>query len=330
VSPQNFYFGGGSGETVMHPAVALAMVLTIILILVLPRKKAITPFLLCAFLIPLGQTLVLGGVHLFVLRIVVISGCARMLFAKFSSQDNFLGGGFNAVDRVFILWAVFRAMAFLILFSFPSAAIVNQVAFLLDAMGGYFFLRFLIQDDEDILSAIKTLAIVAAIVGVCMVNEKLRSQNVYGYLGGFRIVPETRDGAIRAQGPFSHPILAGSFGATLLPLFFWLWKSGRGESDGRRRCDRVHLDGFVIGIEHPTDGLYGRYRCPLLLADAQTHARVSLGTPHRTGIAAYCDEGSSVVLDCSRGFDRSVIGLSPRGTRGSVHPALQSMVAGRN
>jgi hypothetical protein len=232
VSPQNFYFGGGSGETVMHPAVALAMILTIILILVLPRKKAITPFLLCAFLIPLGQTLVLGGVHLFVLRIVVLFGCARMLVAKFSSQSNFLGGGFNRVDRVFVLWAVARATAFLILFSFPSAAIVNQAAFLLDALGGYFLLRFLIQDDEDVLRVVKTLGIVAAIVGVCMVNEKLRSQNVYGYLGGFRIVPEMRDGAVRAQGPFAHPILAGSFAGTLMPLFFWLWKSGKAKTMG--------------------------------------------------------------------------------------------------
>jgi hypothetical protein len=230
VSPQNYYFGGGSGDTVMHPAVAVAMILVIILILVLPRKQAIVPFLLCTFLIPLGQTLVLGGVHLYVLRIVILFGCARMLFAKFSSQDNLLGGGFNSVDRVFILWAVFRATAFLILFSFPSAAIVNQTAFLLDALGGYFLLRFLIQDDEDILRTIKVLTVVAAIIGVCMVNEKLRDQNIYGYLGGFRLVPEMRDGAIRAQGPFAHPILAGSFGGTLLPLFFWLWTSGKAKA----------------------------------------------------------------------------------------------------
>jgi hypothetical protein len=36
-----------------------------------------------------------------------------------------------------------------------------------------------------------------------------------------------RGGWIRAQAIFGHPILAGCFGATLAPLFFWLWKSGR-------------------------------------------------------------------------------------------------------
>jgi hypothetical protein len=227
VPPEHLYFGGGAGDTVMHPAVAAAMIITIMLILGLPRKHVIIPFFLCAFLIPLGQMLVLGGVHLFVLRIVVLFCCARMLFAKFSNHARLFRPGLTSVDTVFTLWVMFRALAFLFLFSLQSAALVNQIAWLLDVLGGYFFLRFAIQDDEDVRRAIKVLAVVAAIVGVCMVNEKLRSQNLFGYLGGMPISPEIRDGAIRAQGPFSHPILAGSFGATLVPLFLWLWRGGK-------------------------------------------------------------------------------------------------------
>ncbi len=32
---------------------------------------------------------------------------------------------------------------------------------------------------------------------------------------------------MRSQGPFEHELLAGTFGATLFPLFFLLWKSGK-------------------------------------------------------------------------------------------------------
>src|SRR5260370_26047804 len=60
-----------------------------------------------------------------------------------------------------------------------------------------------------------------------MVNEQIPQQNVFGLLGGVRSVPEIREGRIRSQAVFQHPILAGTFGATLLPLFFWLWKSGK-------------------------------------------------------------------------------------------------------
>src|SRR5579863_975373 len=236
--PEHFYFGGGAGDTVMHPLVALVMVISIILILVKPRQTLLAPFFICAFLIPVGQMLVVGGVHLFAFRILTLFGCVRLLIARSSSRTSIFGTGLNSLDTVFILWATFRSLAFLILFSFQSAAVVNQIATLIDMLGGYFFLRFLIRDDQDILRAIKLLAPIAAIVGVCMLNEKLRSQNIFGYLGGFPIVPQVRDGAIRAQGPFSHPILAGSFGATLLPLFFWLWQSGKA---------KVHAVAGVIG-----------------------------------------------------------------------------------
>lgn len=212
----------------MHPAVAAAMILAIILIVVLPRQKAIAPFLLCTFLIPLGQTLVLGGLHLFVLRIVLFFACARMISAMFSSRGSIFGGGFGTLDKAFLLWAIFRAFAFLTLFSFQSGAVVNQGSFLLDVFGAFFFLRFLIHDEDDILSVAKVFAVIVAIVGVCMLNEKFHSQNLFGYLGGYPpVAPQVRDGAIRAQGPFSHPILAGSFGATLVPLFLWLWQSGK-------------------------------------------------------------------------------------------------------
>lgn len=233
MQPEHFYFGGGNTETVMHPAVVAATVLAIILILVLPRNKAVTPFLLATFLIPLGQTLVLGGLHLFVLRIILLFACARMIVAAFSSATSILGGGFNTFDKVFLAWVFYKVAAFLILFSFAMAPIVNQSAFLLDALGGYFFLRFLIHDEDDILRAVKVLAIIVAIVGVGMLNEKFHSQNLYGYLGGYPpVAPQIRDGAVRAQGPFEHPILAGSFAATLLPLFFWLWQSGKSKALG--------------------------------------------------------------------------------------------------
>jgi hypothetical protein len=231
MQPEHFYFGGGNTETVMHPAVVAAMVLAIILILVLPRNKAVTPFLLATFLIPIGQTLVLGGLHLFVLRIILLFACARMIVAAFSSPASILGGGFNTFDKVFLAWVFYKVVAFLILFSFPMAAIVNQGAFLLDALGAYFFLRFLIHDEDDILRVVKVLAIIVAIVGVGMLNEKFHSQNLYGYLGGYPpVAPQIRDGAIRAQGPFAHPILAGSFAATSVPLFFWLWQSGKSKA----------------------------------------------------------------------------------------------------
>jgi len=136
------------------------------------------------------------------------------------------GGGFNAIDKVFILWALLRAFATVAQFV-EAQAIVNQVGFLWDAIGGYVLVRFLIRDEADARRAIKALAIIAIVLGVTMTYEKAYRLDVFGYLGGVPLVPAVRDGAVRAQGTLSHPILAGVFGATMLCLLLSLFKSGR-------------------------------------------------------------------------------------------------------
>ena len=226
MAPEHFQFGGGLHETLLHPIVLVAMLLSVALILFLPRKYVIVPVLFTSLIVPLGQQLVIGGFHLFVLRVIVLVGCLRMFWTAMTSPDEMVAGGFNSVDKAFTLWAIFRALATIILFA-TAASVTGECGFLWDAFGGYFLLRFLIRDRDDITRAAKVLAVVAIIVGCGMLNEKLRSQNVFGYLGGVPIIPEVRLGSIRAQGPFEHPILAGTFGGTLVPLFYWLWKIGK-------------------------------------------------------------------------------------------------------
>ena len=65
--PENLRFGGGASETVLHPVVLVAMLIAITLIFLLPRKYVIWPFLCSAFLIPLGQSILVGGLHFFVI-----------------------------------------------------------------------------------------------------------------------------------------------------------------------------------------------------------------------------------------------------------------------
>ena len=207
----------------MHPAVLAAMLLAIILVLVLPRQQAMVPLFLIALVTPFGQQLYLGGVHWFVLRTVILTGCVRVAAAK---KEMRVAGSSNTLDKAFCLWAVSRAVAFMLLYR-EGGAVVNQMAFLLDALGGYFVLRYLIQDEDDVARAAKLLVVVTLIMGAGMLNERLRGVNVFGYAGSFSVVPQFRDGQIRAQGAFGHPVLAGVFGATVIPLFFWLWKSGK-------------------------------------------------------------------------------------------------------
>src|SRR5271154_1238638 len=105
MEPEHWRFGGGAAETMLTPAVAVGMLIIIALIFTLPRNKVITPFLLGCFTIPLGQVVVLGGLHFTVLRILIIAALIRRLISGASPLGKF-PGGFSGVDRMVILWAV--------------------------------------------------------------------------------------------------------------------------------------------------------------------------------------------------------------------------------
>lgn len=220
--PENFKFGGGVNDSILHPLVLLAMLLGIVLVLTLPRKYASIPLLCLSFLVPVGQQVVIGGVHFFPLRFLILAGLARFAFWRFRTQWRHFPAGFGTIDKLFLGWALCRATAFVLLFH-ATPAVVNQVGFLWDSVGAFFLLRFIIQDDKDIERVIKTLAVLAVILATTMAYEHYKGLNVFALLGGLPVVPEIRNGLYRAQGPFGHALLAGTFGATLLPLFVWLW-----------------------------------------------------------------------------------------------------------
>jgi hypothetical protein len=222
---ENLKFGGGASGTALNPVVMVLLIIAIVLIFLLPRKYVVVPFLLTIFLTPFGQQIYVAGVHLFVPRILILCGWIRIGWTKMSSQSEIASGGFTLVDKVFVFWAIFRATATYLEF-LEVGALVNQCAFLWDALGGFFLLRFLIRDEEDILRVVRSFAFIVSILALTMLNEKLLGQNLFGLIGG-RWAPFVRDGAIRSQGPFLGPIPAGTFAATLLSLFAWLWQSGK-------------------------------------------------------------------------------------------------------
>ena len=226
MQPENLRFGGGASETILHPLVLVALLLAILLIFLLPRKYLIFPVLSMFFLVPLGQEVLIGGLHFYVSRLVILAVAARMLVALFFSPEGLLGRSRDTLDVIFVCWAVFRTLAGILTFM-QTGAIIYQMGFLMDAIGGYFVFRYLLHDESDILRTVRFLAGIVFVLGGLMLYEKLTLVNVFAFLGGARTEPEVRDGVVRAIGPFQHELLAGVFGATSLPLMCLLWKNGQ-------------------------------------------------------------------------------------------------------
>jgi hypothetical protein len=219
--PEHLRFGGGSADSVISPIVAIMLAIAIVLIMVLPRRKVIMPFLIVFFTIPIGEVLVVGGVHFTALRILILTVLARRL--TFSRSEKY-PGGINGIDWCVILWAIVSNTAFVL--EFPGTpALVQGTGGLLDTLGGYLAIRSLVPDGEGVRFALKTLAVVCTILGLGMIYEQIGHVNVFGYLGGMLTGTDVtiRTGRVRS-GATMGCLYAGAFSGVLLPPFIWLWK----------------------------------------------------------------------------------------------------------
>jgi len=228
MEPLHYKFGGGATDTVLHPLVLSSVVILGIFLLLCPRRFAIPAFLFGTFLIPAGQEILLLGVHVFVYRILVLVGLLGLLRIK---KEPRLAGGWNVIDSAFFLSIISHVMAFIFLY-WELSALINQIGFIWDYLGGYLFLRMAIRNTEDVFKAIKCFAFLAMIYAVCMVGEQITGENIFGLLGGVRLISEVRLGRVRSEAVFQHAILAGTFAGTVLPLFVLLWKNTKSKAMG--------------------------------------------------------------------------------------------------
>ena len=253
---QNIQFGGGADASSITPWVLAITVIVALLILVLPRKYILAPVIVAVFLTPFGQQVLLGGFHFFLLRIFVVVGAIRMLGTAVLTQKLPIQGGINTYDKVFFWWATVRGLAAILLYR-ELGAVVNQAGLWVDAFGAYFLVRYALQDEEDILRALKVFAAVAGVLAACMLYESQTRINVFSNLAGHTIVPWLRNGRVRAQGVSGNSITAGAIGAALMPLFFWLWKSRKARLWGAIGLPAAGIIALTSMASTPISGFLG-------------------------------------------------------------------------
>jgi hypothetical protein len=222
---QSHYFGS-AGDTNLSPAGLAALIVVALLILVLDRKYLLYLFLLGAILIPGSQVVVVSNLHFQAERVMVLVAGVRCLLGRFMSPQSWPGRPFTSIDKCFALWVFSDCIMFTLLWG-KSEAFTNRLGFVFTSLGAYLVLRMLIRDEEDIDRAIRALALVCVVCGLCMLNEQLTGKNIISEIVGTAADVTVREGKLRAQASFAHPLLAGSFGAVLIPVFVGLWLKGR-------------------------------------------------------------------------------------------------------
>ncbi len=187
------------------------------LTLLVRREYALVPLLLTVCYMPLGQRVVIAGLHFHLFRILLLLAIFR-LFLKGEAA----GVPLTRLDKVFAVWLVV-SLVLGTLVKPSSELLVNRLGAFYNAAGVYFFVRCTIRNFDDVIRGIRLFALLLVPLAAFMAVEKLTGRNIFSVFGGVPEITGVRDGTLRCQGAFLHPIMAGTFAATLFPLFIGLW-----------------------------------------------------------------------------------------------------------
>lgn len=204
-------FGEG-GVTIIHPAVVVIFIAAGVYMFFTSKSKIATIFLILALILPINQKFVVAGLNVYSIRILILIGLSALLLTSKLSIEV------TKLDWIIISWAVAKVVVFTLLWQ-VMPAFINMMGFLMTTLGIYFLFRATITSIEDFDNILKVLAIVSVVIAIFMLVEQITGRNLFSYLGGLSEFTPVRVGKLRAQGPFQHPICAGMFGATILPLF---------------------------------------------------------------------------------------------------------------
>ncbi len=208
-----------------NPPVVVAVLLMGVATVVLPRKYALFPLFIVASYITLGQYVVIATANFTMVRILIVFGLVRVMVR--GDQASVVP---NGLDKAMIAWAVSSVVTYTILWQ-SGHAFINRMGMCFDTAGVYLVCRLFCNDTRDINRILRLCAVLLIPLAIAMVIEFRTGKNVFSFLGGVPLASEIRYGRVRCQGSFRHPILMGTFGATMLPLLLSLWwKTGKAKT----------------------------------------------------------------------------------------------------
>ena len=209
------------GTTFINSLGLAFTLLMCVLMLVLPRRYALVPVIILTCYMTMGERVMVAGANFTMMRILILVGWIRIIV-----RGEIRSLRLNAIDKAIIIWTLSGILFHTLLWQ-TSQEFVNRLGHFYNVIGLYFLFRYVVRGMDDIKRLVWIVAILILPLAGAMLAEKLTGRNAFAVFGGVMEFTRVREGSLRCQGPFAHPILAGTFGATLLPWFVGLWYQGK-------------------------------------------------------------------------------------------------------
>lgn len=184
------------------------------LLLVVPKKYFLLPFILAACFIPADQRIIILDLDFTPLRVLILVGFLRIFLRRESVEIRW-----SNFDKILLSWAICGAVIYTMRWG-NLKAFIYRCGVLYDTLGLYLLFRTHIRSLSDIKLPIKVFAACSVLLAVFVGLEWVTGQSPFVILG--ETVTVVRRGRYRCRASFPHPIILGLFWATLVPLFLGL------------------------------------------------------------------------------------------------------------
>jgi len=136
-----------------------------LLLILLPRRYTLVPVIMLTCYMTMGQVIIIFGLHFTMIRILILFGWLR-LFIRREIRARKL----NAIDKALLWWTISSVVMNTLLWR-TSEAFVNRLGLAYDAIGVYFFFRFLVADLNDVKRIFRTTAVLIVPLAAAMLIE---------------------------------------------------------------------------------------------------------------------------------------------------------------
>ncbi|MFW5879274.1 MAG: hypothetical protein ACOCUV_00465 [bacterium] len=208
-------------QTVLHPLALALLLVMFIFLLTAEKKRVFIPMIIISALITSMQRIVVFSYDMTMIRIMLLGLFLRARIRRDGEKFQW-----TLMDSFLVLYVISASITYIALWR-TASAVANRLGFTMDVILTFFGVRLYIREREHIYTLIRGIAVISFIVAFFMLIEQLTQYNLFHIFGGVREFTWVREGRMRAQGVFSHPILAGTFGAVFFPLSWSLWYSGK-------------------------------------------------------------------------------------------------------
>ena len=218
----------------MNPLFSGAAVLLATAQLALPSRLIFLPLLVATCHLPNVSFFSLAGFDFSITRLLICLGLMRAVVSR-----RLVWSPRNGLDMALLVWACIALGSSIGHGSEDGNPLVARMGLVYNVAGAYLYARAYVRDHEGVLLFVKCLVVTICVLAVMLVVENVTHRNLYAVFGGVNPVAFLREGKIRSMGPFAHPILTGTAGATSFALALAL-------SSTDRRWARLGAVGCVL------------------------------------------------------------------------------------